>query len=201
MLEPRYDKRLFASDIKNLHINHAVQTKSFYAQLVQDRADGNLHPGDFKLFRNAYSGGEPIPRAVYRQISETLICAGCRHPLYLGYGRSEEGSLTITPIPAQKSKWENTVGIPLPGIKAKLVSPETLEDIPLRAGTRGEILVSTPVMPINHCYLGAHNQGGISDGSIVDTEGTRWARPRDIAEYVILPDGQYSYSLRFGPRR
>lgn len=83
VLEPRYDKRLFASDIKNLRINHAVQTKSFYAQLVQDRADGSLRPGDFALFRNAYSGGEPIPRAVYRQISETLIYAGCRHGFYI----------------------------------------------------------------------------------------------------------------------
>lgn len=195
VLEPRYDKRLFASDIKNLHINHAVQTKSFYAQLIQDRADGNLHSGDFESLRNAYSGGEPIPSSVYRQISETLVYAGCKSPLYLGYGRSEEGSLTMTPMPAQASDWKNTVGIPLPGIRAKLIDPETMEDLPLQAGARGEIVISTPVMPINHCYLGAYNRDGMPDGSFVDSEGVRWARPRDIAEYTVLSDGQHSYSV------
>lgn len=195
VLEPRYEKRLFASDIKNLRINHAVQTKSFYAQLIQDRADGNLRPGDFELFRNAYSGGEPIPLPIYQKIQETLAFAGCKNPLYLGYGRSEEGSLTVTPLPGQSSLWGNTVGIPLPGVRAKLIDPETLTDVPLKAGVRGEIVVSTPVMPIRHCYLGPYNQEGMPDGSIVDLEGIRWARPKDIAEYVELPDGQCSFAV------
>lgn len=193
VLEPRYEKKLFALDIKKLCINHAVQAKPFYAQLIQDRDDGIIRPGDFELFRNPYSGGEGIPLAVYNQINETLTYAGCKTPLYLGYGRSEEGSLTVTPynIPCRK----NTVGVPLPGIRAKLIDPETMKDLPLQAGARGEIVISTPVMPIDHCYLGAYNRDGMPDGSFVDSEGVRWARPRDIAEYTVLSDGQPSYSV------
>lgn len=193
VLEPRYEKRLFAHDIKTLKINHAVQAKPFYAQLIQDRADGNLRPGDFELFRNPYSGGEGIPLPVYKQINRALEYAGCQTPLFLGYGRSEEGSLTITPY--NMPHRENTVGVPLPGIRAKLIDPATRKEVPLVPGARGEIIVSTPVMPIGHCYLSANNKTGAQDGSVVDNQGIRWARPRDIAEYVKLQDGQHSFSV------
>lgn len=193
VLEPRYDKRLFAQDIKTLRINHAVQAKPFYAQLISDRAEGRLRPGDFELFRNPYSGGEGIPLAVCKKINETLAWAGCKTPLFLGYGRSEEGSLTVTPY--NMPERENTVGVPLTGIKARLAEPSTLRNIPLSAGARGEILISTPVMPINHCYLAPFNKDGISDGSIIDEEGIRWQRPRDIAECVRLRDGSFSFAV------
>lgn len=193
VLEPRYEKRLFAYDIKTLRINHAVQAKPFYAQLIQDRADGNLHSGDFELFRNPYSGGESIPLPVCKEINRTLEYAGCKTPLSLGYGRSEEGSLTVTPMNMQ---WrQNTVGLPLPGIKAKLIDSKTKKEIPLVPGAKGEIIVSTPVMPINHCYLGTNNTVGTQDGSFIDDIGIRWARPGDIAEYVELQDGQCSFSV------
>lgn len=191
VLEPRYEKKLFAHDIKILRINHVVQAKPFYAQLIQDQADGNLRPGDFELLRNPYSGGEGIPLPVFKEINRALEYAGCKAPLALGYGRSEEGSLTINAYNMQYR--QNTVGLPLPGIKAKLIHPETLEEIPLIPGARGEIVVATPVMPIGHCYLGTNNSAGSQDGSFVDDMGVRWARPRDIAEYVELQDGQCSF--------
>lgn len=191
VLEPRYEKRLFAHDLKTFRINHAVQAKPFYAQLIQDRIDGNLRPGDFELLRNPYSGGEGIPLAIFKEINRTLEYAGCKAPLALGYGRSEEGSLTINAYNMHYR--QNTVGKPLPGIKAKLVHPETMEEIPLIPGAKGEIVVSTPVMPIGHCYLGANNSTGMQDGSFVDDTGVRWARPKDIAEYVELQDGQCSF--------
>ena len=192
VLEPRYDKSLFAKDIKENAINHAVQAKPFYAQLVQDRADGTLKPGDFELFRNAYSGGEGIPLAMCKDINDTLAYAGCPNPyIYLGYGRSEEGSLTVTPYNLEGRA--NTVGVPLPGNKAKLVEAGTLKDIPNVPGAQGEILVSTPVHPIHHCYLDDYNKEGKSDGSIIDKDGVRWARAEDIASLVELPDGTLSF--------
>lgn len=193
VLEPRYDKRLFAEDIIKLNINHAVQAKPFYAQLIQDRADGKLKPGDFKNFRNPYSGGEGIPSSVCQAINDTLQYAGCPQKLTLGYGRSEEGSVTLAPYNIEGRS--NTVGVPIPGIRAKLVDANTLRDIPLQEGARGEILISSPVMPISHCYLGPDNSKGEQDGSIIDSDGVRWARPKDIAEIVSCADGTFSYSV------
>ena len=191
VLEPRYDKKLFSQDIKKYEINHAVQAKPFYAQLIQDKSDGKLKPGDFELFKNAYSGGEGIPLSVCKEINDTLAFAGSPNPfLYLGYGRSEEGSLTITPYNLDGRC--NSNGVPLPGIKAKLVEAGTLKDIPQILGAQGEILVSSPVQPINNCYLDDYNKEGKSDGSIIDSEGKRWARAQDIATLVELPDGSLS---------
>lgn len=187
VLEPRYDKTLFAMDIKTLKINHAVQAKPFYAQLIQDRADGKLKPGDFELFRNAYSGGEGIPLSVCRDINDTLRYAGCPNPIYLGYGRSEEGSLTITPY--NMDGRENSCGKPLPGIRAKIVDAKTLKDIPQVVGAKGEILVNTPVHPIYNCYLDLFNKPGKSDNSIVE-DGVRWSRGGDIGVLKELPNGE-----------
>ena len=191
VLEPRYDKTLFYKDIIDYEINHAVQAKPFYAQLVQDRADGKLKRGDFELFRNAYSGGEGIPYSTCKQINDTLHYAGCPNDIILGYGRSEEGSSTLVPYNIEGRN--NTVGIPLPGNKAKIVDANTLKDIPQVAGAKGEILVSTPVTPMNHCYLNPYNQDGLTDNSIVDENGERWARAEDIAELVEMPDGSLSF--------
>ncbi len=187
VLEPRYDKSLFSIDIKTKNIHHAVQAKPFYAQLVQDRADGKLKRGDFEHFRNAYSGGEGIPKSVCKDINDTLAFAGCKNPLYLGYGRSEEGSLTITPYNLEGR--ENSCGVALPGIKSKIVEAGSLKDIEQKSGAKGEILVSSPVYPIGHCYLGAYNLPSKSDGSIVDEDGVRWARGGDIGILQELPDG------------
>lgn len=193
VLEPRYDKRLFSEDIIKLNINHAVQAKPFYAQLIQDRADGKLKPGDFKNFRNPYSGGEGIPYSVCQEINDTLQYAGCPQKLTLGYGRSEEGSVTLAPYNIVGRA--NTVGIPISGIYAKLVDTNTLVDVPFKEGARGEILINSPVMPIHHCYLDFNNLEGMHDGSIIDPSGICWARPRDIAEVVKCADGTLSYSV------
>ena len=190
VLEPRYDKTLFAEDIKKYEINHAVQAKPFYAQLIQDRADGKLKPGDFERFKNPYSGGEGIPYANWKQIDETLKYAGCPNDLILGYGRSEEGSSTIAPYNIEGRK--NTVGVPLPGIKMKIVEPGTLKDLPQEAGVKGEILVQCPVHPIHHCYLDDYNKEGKTDNSYVDPEGIRWARSEDIGTLVEMPNGSLS---------
>lgn len=191
VLEPRYDKKLFSTDIKSLEINHAVQAKPFYAQLIQDRADGILKSGDFEKFRNAYSGGEGIPLSVCRAINDTLAYAGCKNPLYLGYGRSEEGSLVIAPY--NMCGRENTCGMPMPGITAKIVDPDTLRDIPQIAGAKGEIVLNTPVHPINYCYLGPYNTYGKPDGSFVGEDGIRYSRPGDIDTYVEMPDKSLSH--------
>lgn len=191
VLEPRYDKTLFHRDIIDYEINHAVQAKPFYSQLVQDRADGKIKRGDFERLRNPYSGGEGIPATNCRQINDTVHFGGCPNDVILGYGRSEEGSSTL--VPYNIVGRNNTVGIPLPGNKAKIVDAKTLKDIPQVPGAKGEILVSTPVTPIKHCYLDPYNKEGMSDGSIVDENGERWARAEDIAELVEMPDGSLSF--------
>lgn len=191
VLEPRYDKSIFYSDIKNLKINHAVQAKPFYAQLIEDKRAGRLKKDDFKLFKHPYSGGEGIPAAVCKEINDTLHFAGCSNDITMGYGRSEEGSSTVIAynIPSRL----NTVGKPIPGIKARLVDPITKQEIPQKFGCKGEIQICTPVMPLGNHYLGQYNVEGISDNSLLDDNGNRWAQPLDIATIVECGNKECSY--------
>lgn len=190
VLEPRYDKSLFHSDIRDLKINHAVQAKPFYAQLIQDRANGLIKLGDFKLFKSPYSGGEGIPLSVCRDINNTLKFAGCEAEITVGYGRSEEGSICLGAY--NISGRENTVGLSVPGVFARIVDPVTKEFISPKVGARGEIQLSSPVMPLGNHYLGVNNSIGQPDGSVVDNDGLRWSCPGDIAT-VIDCDGELSY--------
>lgn len=190
VLEPRYDKRLFHSDIRDLKINHAVQAKPFYAQLVQDRANGLIRPGDFELFKSPYSGGEGIPLSVCRDINATLKYAGCNESITVGYGRSEEGSICLGAY--NISGRENTVGLPIPGVFARIVDPITKEFISPEVGKRGEIQLSSPVMPLGNHYLGINNIALKPDCSIVDNDGRRWSSPGDIAT-VVACGNELSY--------
>ncbi len=87
VLEPRYDKSIFYSDIRDLRINHAVQAKPFYAQLIEDKAAGRIKKDDFKLFKHPYSGGEGIPKSVCEEINKTLHFAGCKKDITLAHNK------------------------------------------------------------------------------------------------------------------
>lgn len=193
VLEPHYDKTIFYSDIKNLRINHAVQAKPFYAQLIEDRKSGRLKKDDFKLFKHPYSGGEGIPKAVCQEINDTLHFAGCPNDILMGYGRSEEGSSTI--IAYNISSRLNTAGKPIPGVLVRLVDPITKHVVPQKIGSVGEIQICTPVMPLGNHYLGEYNTQDISDNSILDDDGNRWVQPMDIATIVECGNNEWSYLI------
>lgn len=181
VLEPRYDKRLFHSDLRDLKINHAVQAKPFYAQLIQDRANGLIKPGDFSMFKSPYSGGEGIPSRVCEDINDTLNFAGCNNSLTVGYGRSEEGSICLGAYGINDRN--NTVGLSIPGVQAKLIDLKTGSILPYEKGSRGEIILCSPVGPLNNCYIGKENKFLKPDGSFI-SDGQCWSRPGDIATIV-----------------
>lgn len=204
VLEPRYKKELFGEDIKNLKINHAVQAKPFYAQLIADYQNDKLKDNDFiyddgTKFTSPYSGGEGIPLPDCQAINKVLSKLGCENELTIGYGRSEEGSICMAAYGILNRN--NTDGLPIPGIDARIVDENgkviaTIDKsghlISKGGNRKGEIQLSSPIGPLGHCYLNKFNEPGKHDGSFIEN-GKRWSTPGDIATIVKCGNGKYSY--------
>ncbi len=99
-----------------------------------------------------------------------------------GYGTTELSPLVSVNVPPSRSKSatidckEGSVGRPVPGVSAKIVDPETFEDLPL--GTPGMLLVKGP--NVMKGYLGQPEETAkvMHDGwyitgdiALIDTDG------------------------------
>jgi acyl-[acyl-carrier-protein]-phospholipid O-acyltransferase/long-chain-fatty-acid--[acyl-carrier-protein] ligase len=107
--------------------------------------------GDFTTLEVLVTGAERLPSAVADAFEQKF---GIR-PVE-GYGTTETSPLISANIPVSRttgdpaqSAREGTVGKPAPGVRVRLVDPDTHQDVP--AGERGMLLVSGP--NVMHSYL------------------------------------------------
>ena len=101
----------------------------------------------FPELRCAYSAGSPMPMSVFE---------ACRQKLQLRvgqlYGSSEVGSVTFN-NPHKFAHDPMSVGMPMQGVVARIVDPETHRlDTPLAPGVEGELAIHAPSML--HGYVG-----------------------------------------------
>jgi acyl-[acyl-carrier-protein]-phospholipid O-acyltransferase/long-chain-fatty-acid--[acyl-carrier-protein] ligase len=100
-------------------------------------------PEDFTHLEVAVAGAEKMPLALFEAFEERF---GVR-PVE-GYGTTELSPLVSVNIPPSRSQSneidakEGTVGRPVAGVAAKIVDPETFEDLPIE--TPGMLLVKGP---------------------------------------------------------
>ena len=98
---------------------------------------------DFAKLDLAVAGAEKLPAALSDAFEEKF---GVR-PVE-GYGATELSPLVSVNVPASRSQTsavdckEGTVGRPVPGVSAKIVDPDTREDLPV--GTAGMLLIKGP---------------------------------------------------------
>ena len=98
---------------------------------------------DFAKLDLAVAGAEKLPTALSDAFEEKF---GVR-PVE-GYGATELSPLVSVNVPASRSQTstvdckEGTVGRPVPGVSAKIVDPDTREDLPV--GTAGMLLIKGP---------------------------------------------------------
>jgi len=98
---------------------------------------------DFAKLDLAVAGAEKLPVALSDAFEEKF---GVR-PVE-GYGATELSPLVSVNVPASRSQTstvdckEGTVGRPVPGVSAKIVDPDTREDLPV--GTAGMLLIKGP---------------------------------------------------------
>jgi acyl-[acyl-carrier-protein]-phospholipid O-acyltransferase/long-chain-fatty-acid--[acyl-carrier-protein] ligase len=134
-------------------------------------------PEELKTLEIVVAGAEKLPCALCEAFQQKF---GVR-PVE-GYGTTELSPLVSVNVPRSRSKSldidckEGSVGRPVPGVSAKIVDPESFEELP--PGTPGMLLVKGP--NVMKGYLGQpeetakvmHNGWYITgDIAMIDTEG------------------------------
>ncbi len=180
VLQPIYDKKTFARDLRDFKINHTLAAASFYLEAV---AQNNLKPGDLAELARPCSGGEPISKCNAKMINDWLKRAGSPEKVAIGGGSSEVGSSALTSYELNPETKTNETGYPIPGVLVKLLDANTGEEV--AKGQRGQLNISSV----------AAAKGYLVDGKIDESfyyykDGYRWANLGDIT--VQNEDGSYS---------
>ncbi len=181
VLQPIYDKKTFAKDLKDFKINHTLSAASFYLEAA---AQDNIKPGELSELTRPCSGGEPISKANVSLINKWLEKAGCKEKVAIGGGAGEVGSSALTSYDLNPETKTNETGYPIPGVLVKIVDPETGKEV--KQGERGIIHISSAAAADR--YL--NNPEATSDYYYYDENGVRWANLGDIA--IQNADGSYS---------
>ena len=181
VLEPIYDKKIFATDIRDFNINHTLAAASFYMEAA---AQNNIKPGELKDFNRACTGGEPLSKAYAHTVNRWLKYGGAPQKIAIGGGAGEVGSSALTSYELDPFDKTNETGYPIPGVFVKIVDPKT--GLEVKPGERGILHISSAAAADR--YL--NNPEATNAFFYYDANGIRWANLGDIA--VQNPNGSYS---------
>jgi len=135
-------------------------------------------------------GAAPLPPKVIREFE-----AAFKVPLREGYGLTEASPVvSINPIDPGRNK-PGTVGLPLPGIEAKIVDDE---GAPLPLGTPGELIIKGPNVMQGYLNRPADTVQTIKDswlftGDIAAIDADGFIRIIDRKKDLIIVDGLNVY--------
>ncbi|MDR0782152.1 MAG: acyl--CoA ligase [Propionibacteriaceae bacterium] len=134
----------FSADI---YINNVIKYQpSYFAgvpTLFQALINNPKFPkARFDRLKGAYSGGDMLSPDLKRRFDEAIMAQGSKVELMEGYGLTE--SVTACAVSPRAAYRDNAMGIPIPGMSMKVVSPTTGEELPYN--TEGEFCVTGPTL-------------------------------------------------------
>lgn len=164
VLLPRMDIEDVLAHIDRYKITNMFGTPTFY-RMILDHPTVDRY--DLSSLQWCYSGGDYLPPVLIERWMEKT-----GKYIYQGLGATEAcGGITMTP--GDEKIPEGSLGRVLPTWKAKLVDPDTLEEVPIPG--QGELLISS-----DHMIRGYWNKPEETAKSFVEKEGRLWYRTGDI---------------------
>lgn len=97
---------------------------------------------DFSRLRGAYCGGDSLTSDLKRRFDAALAAQGSSVELMEGYGLTE--CVTACTVSPPGHYREDSIGIPIPGMRLKVVAPGTTTEVP--DGQDGEFCVHGPTL-------------------------------------------------------
>jgi len=165
LLEPRFDAERTLERLGAGEATLFFGVPTLYVRLVEALAR-QREPVDLSAVRLFVSGSAPLPPETFRAFREL---AG--QEILERYGMTETGMLFGNPLAGPRLP--GTVGVPLPGVEARLVDAA---GAPVPDGAEGEVEVRGP-----NVFSGYYRAPEKSAESFrADAEGRRWFRTGDI---------------------
>ncbi len=143
ILVPIFTPEVAATLIRRKRPSLLVGVPTFYEALAHHRSLGRA---DLSSLRAAYSGADTLPRPTKERFERLVARQGGRVKLREGYGLTEAVS-AIMAMPLDQYR-EGSIGVPLPGMLAKICEPGTQHELPV--GSEGEICISGPAVMLGY---------------------------------------------------
>jgi len=131
-LLPRFEPKLVLDTLVEQGCTVFMAVPTIHKRLV-DFPDATAY--DLRCVRLITSGSDRLPDDVFARFKEVF-----GHTLLERYGMTETGMNLSNPL--QGERRVGSVGLPLPGVEARMVNPETLEVVP--DGEVGELHIRGP---------------------------------------------------------
>jgi len=160
-------------DKKNFACTVFMAVPSMYAKLLDSQGDRAL---DFSHIRLWTSGSAPLLVKDFERIKRTFG----KEPVERE-GMSETGMNFSNPL--RGAKKPGSIGLPLPGLQARIVNPETFQDV--KAGETGEIWLKGPAVTPGYWQKPEETAKAFVDG---------WFRTGDLGR--VDEEGYYSLTDR-----
>ncbi|WP_208009574.1 class I adenylate-forming enzyme family protein [Nesterenkonia sphaerica] len=124
--------------LRNHSVHHILGSITVYNALL-DSPEPRIE--DFSGLKSVYSGGAPVPPATVKKFEDRF-----GHYIHNVYGMTETASAVIgVPLgrraPVDELSGSLSIGVPLPGLLARVVDPHGHE---VETGTMGELVLSGP---------------------------------------------------------
>lgn len=137
ILIPQFSAKTFDDLLKKYHPNIIVGVPTLFEALIKNKNMANV---DLSYLKGAISGGDSLSPNLKREVDKFFKEHGANIEVREGYGLTECASAScLTPINMYK---EGSIGVPLPDMIYKIVTPNTDEELPF--GEIGEIIISGP---------------------------------------------------------
>ncbi len=183
ILVPRFVSGDVARLIRKKRPGFIFGLPSLFEALI---TDPEFNSADLSCLKGCFCGSEPLPGLVRKEFEYIVKRQGGDVRLLEGYGLTEAVTgIMAMPMGAFR---KGSIGIPLPDMLAKVVKPDTIEEV--RAGEEGEICISGPAVMLGYLDRPVETATALC----VHTDGRTWLHTGDLG--VMDEDGFFYFRLR-----
>jgi len=169
LLVPEVGTKTYIEALIKYKPNYIAGVPTLYQALLQL---DDFDKVDFAQLKGAYCGGDTLTPDLKRRFDEALASRGGRVELEEGYGLTEcVTGCIISPTGQYRT---GSIGVPMPGIWAKIVKPDTLDEVP--PGAEGEICVRSDMLM--NGYIG--DEEATNNTLRLHDDGETWLHTGDL---------------------
>jgi long-chain acyl-CoA synthetase len=183
ILVPQFSPEIVAERVRKDRPSVLVGVPTLFDALARDPG---FAAADLSCLRACYCGADTLPRTVKERFEAIVSGRGGKVRLLEGYGLTEAvTAIMAMPIDSYR---EGSIGVPLPGMLAKVCRQGSTEEAPI--GEEGEICIAGPAVMLG--YL--DDPAATAETLRVHADGRTWLHTGDLGR--MDADGFFYFSLR-----
>ncbi len=168
-LEPKFGVKIYIDSLRKHRPTFIAGVPTMFEAMLRDKSFSKVR---FDRLKAIYSGGDSLSPELKVRFDERLKMQGSKVEVAEGYGLTETVTGCVLTPPGLYRR--NAIGIPMPGMLAKIVDMETKKDLPY--GEVGEIALAGPTLMLEYI----NNPEETNKTIRKDENGVRWLYTGDL---------------------